>query len=305
MKVLILPDKLHWAYHAISKALKKYNHFDDLRIKIMHIKGNEKEIKKKWKKYDRILVMGWQTFDRISFLDRSITLVGIHSFHSWDDRKTTPEKDVRPPRKLIKFLSSFRGVNAVSKRLTQLFCDNGVENIHYTANGVDTEIFRNISPPPIGKTLVVGYSGSKAHDWRKGVSQFIIPAAKKARVKFRLAMLSTDKYIPLEKMYKFYNEIDCYICASSSEGMSLSVLEAASCGRPIIATKVSGNTEIVQEGKTGFFVVRNVADIADRIRRLKDTKLLQKMSGAIEKDIRNNWCWSKRAASWLEFLRKA
>ena len=38
-------------------------------------------------------------------------------------------------------------------------------------------------------------------------------------------------------MPKFYNKLDIY-CASSSEGFSLSVLEASATGIPVISTKV-------------------------------------------------------------------
>ncbi len=304
MKILVLPDRANWAYFSIAKALEKYNHRPDVRIKIMPIKGNEKRIKDKYKKYDRFLVMGWQTYDRIKFLPKDLTSVGVHSFHSWDDRKTTPDKSAKPPRDLIKHLSSFKSVNALSDRLYHTFVNRGLRNMTYTPNGVDTEIFRRVSMPPIKKTLIVGYSGSKAHDWRKGVSEFIIPAAKKAGVKFRLAMLSTDKYIPLEEMYKFYNEIDCYVCASSSEGMSLSVLEAAACGRPIVTTRCSGNVETIKEGETGFFVDRDVRDMAEKISMLKDRKVLQTMSDNVVADMKENWCWSIRAKAWIDFMAR-
>ncbi|KKM05215.1 hypothetical protein LCGC14_1756380 [marine sediment metagenome] len=302
MKILLLPDKKNWAFFSIAQSLVKYNPYPDIRLKIMNIKGGERDIKKRYKKFDRILVMGWQNYERVKFLDKSVTMVGIHSFHGWDERKTTPDKDAQPPSKLIKFLSQFLAVNVVSQRLANLFNKCGI-NVHYTPNGVDTQIFRRISSPPIGKTLIVGYSGSKAHDWRKGVSEFIIPAAKKAKVQAKIAMLSTDAYVPLEEMYKFYNKIDCYVCASSSEGMSLSVLEAAACGRPVITTRVSGCTEIIREGETGFFVDRHVKKIAKAINKMKDHNLLIGMSNAIVEDIRSNWCWSKRTKVWIDFMK--
>ncbi len=48
---------------------------------------------------------------------------------------------------------------------------------------------------------------------------------------------------------KFYqkNPADVFINVSSTEGTPVSVMEAASCGIPIIATSVGGNPEIVSE----------------------------------------------------------
>ena len=302
MKTLLLTDKPNWAYHSIAKSLVKYNPYPEIKLKVMHVKKNEKEIKRQYRKFEHILVMGWQLYDRISFLPKSITSVGIHSFHSWDEKKTTPEKSAIPSRKLVEFLSSFRSVNAVSQRLTDVFRDQGL-HITYTPNGVDTDVFKPVREIPVANKMVVGYSGSKAHDWRKGVSKFILPAAKKSNVDVKLAMLSTDKYVTLDEMYKFYNEIDCYICASSSEGMSLSVLEAASCGRPIVTTRVGGCTEIIKDGVTGLFVDRKLDSIVRAIGRLKNKETLMTMGSSVRDDIVQNWCWSSRAKAWLDFLR--
>ena len=49
MKIYILPDKLNWAYYAIALALKKHNPYTDVQIDIKPIKGNIKDIKKKYK----------------------------------------------------------------------------------------------------------------------------------------------------------------------------------------------------------------------------------------------------------------
>jgi len=302
MKILLLTDKPNWAYHSIAKALVKYNPYPDIQISVMHIKKNKKAIRRKYKNFDRILVMGWQNYKLVDFIPKQLVQVGIHSFHSWDKKKTTPEADVDPPKSLIKYLRSFNGVNAVSKRLTNLFRRHKVPVV-YTPNGVDTDIFRP-KPKEIDTTLTVGYSGSKAHDWRKGVSAFIVPSAKRAGCKVELAMLSTKKYVPLEDMPRFYDGVDVYVCASSSEGMSLSVLEAAACGCPIIGTKISGNTEIIKNGETGFLVDRKVSDIVAKLELLKSPGVLKNMSSNVAKDIKNNWCWSKRAKAWIDYLRK-
>lgn len=299
MKTLVLVDKLNWAYHSIAKSLKK--HAPHLRFHVKPIKGNVADIKKCYKKYDQFFVMGWQTYDHVKFLPSQSTLTGVHSFHSWDNKKTTPGKPAKPPRDLVDTLSKFKSVNVVSDALHSTFTKAGLKCV-YTPNGVDVDIFKSHVSRPIGDSIVVGYSGSKAHDWRKGVTKFIIPAAKKANVKCKLAMLSTNNYVPLEDMHTFYNQVDVYICASLSEGMSLSVLEAASCGCPVITTRCSGCTELIKDGETGFFVNRSVDEIFSRIEQLKDRKLLQQMSRNIADDMRRNWSWETRAKAWSDFI---
>ncbi len=55
---------------------------------------------------------------------------------------------------------------------------------------------------------------------------------------------------------KFYRAMDVYVSASEVEGLSNSILEAMASARPVIATRVGGNPELVVEGETGFLVPR-------------------------------------------------
>lgn len=48
--------------------------------------------------------------------------------------------------------------------------------------------------------------------------------------------------------------LDCFVLASSTEGMSNAALEAMSCALPVIATAVGGNVEVVDSQRTGLLV---------------------------------------------------
>lgn len=47
---------------------------------------------------------------------------------------------------------------------------------------------------------------------------------------------------------------DVYVSSSYREGLSLAILEAMACGKPVIATKIGGTAEAVLDGKTGYLV---------------------------------------------------
>lgn len=301
MNILILTDKPNWAFDSIAKNLVKHNADEDVKLFIFSIKGREKKIKKIYKKYDLFYVMGFKTYDRINFLPKDRTMVGIHSCHSWDNKKTTPTNRVKPDRATMAFLNTFLRVNAVSKYLYDLFKEAGVEKLYYTPNGVDSKLF--LPHDNLREGFTVGYSGTKTHDWRKGISEFILPAAKKAGVKVNLAMRVKGETIPLEEMPAFYNTLDAYICASASEGFSLSVLEAASCGVPIISTRVTGCTELIKNSENGLFVDRNVDDIVEKINVMKDWEFRNFMSKNIRRDIVKYHCWSKKVDKWIKFFR--
>lgn len=55
-----------------------------------------------------------------------------------------------------------------------------------------------------------------------------------------------------ENIHEWYKESHAILHASYHEGMSNVLLEAASCGRPILATNVPGCVETFDEGVTGF-----------------------------------------------------
>ena len=62
-------------------------------------------------------------------------------------------------------------------------------------------------------------------------------------------------YLPPHKMMAFYKEnpVDVFVNVSNSEGTPVSLMEAASCGIPMIATAVGGNVEIVSD-KNGMLL---------------------------------------------------
>lgn len=69
------------------------------------------------------------------------------------------------------------------------------------------------------------------------------------------------------------NPVDIFINVSSTEGTPVSIMEAISCGIPVIATAVGGNVEIVQE-KNGFLLGENPTpdEIAELILKACDER---------------------------------
>jgi glycosyltransferase involved in cell wall biosynthesis len=93
--------------------------------------------------------------------------------------------------------------------------------------------------PRVVKTILVG-DGPLRHQLERQAGQLrLLPDA----VKFHGA---DDNLLP------FYNNADVLLLTSDYEGTPNVVLEAMACGLPVVATRVGGIAEIVQEGITGL-----------------------------------------------------
>lgn len=74
--------------------------------------------------------------------------------------------------------------------------------------------------------------------------------------------------------------MDVYVCSSISEGLSLSILEAMAAARPVVATEVGGNPELVVNDNTGFLVpAGDAAGLASRITLLLEHEHLARAIG--------------------------
>lgn len=81
---------------------------------------------------------------------------------------------------------------------------------------------------------------------------------------------------------EFLSSIDVFVLPSHSEAMPMSILQALSASRPILATPVGAVPDLVQEGVNGFLVpVGNVEALTERLCELaSQPDLVQRMGQA-------------------------
>ena len=80
-----------------------------------------------------------------------------------------------------------------------------------------------------------------------------------------------------ESIADVYDGADVYLNASEIDNQPLSILEAFSCGLPIVTTGAGGIPDMVSDGKTGMVVpCGDHAELAARALRLLDDAVLVK-----------------------------
>ena len=81
-------------------------------------------------------------------------------------------------------------------------------------------------------------------------------------------------------VYKYYELFDCFALSSSSEGLSIALLEALSFGLPIITTSNTKEHDVIKNNINGFIVTpsNNINNLAESILKLYlNPKLLSKI----------------------------
>jgi glycosyltransferase involved in cell wall biosynthesis len=196
-------------------------------------------------------------------------------------------------RKMLGLLLRGTSVIVENKDDQAIISDLGVadQHIHLVCGaGVDTLVYAP-SPEPDGVPLVVLPARML---WDKGVEEFV-DAARQLRqrgVKARFVLVGEpDEGNPAsvpelqlaawknegvvewwgrrEDMPRVYAQSHIVCLPSYREGLPKTLLEAASCARPIVTTDVPGCRDVVRDGDNGLLVeARNATALANALARL-------------------------------------
>jgi glycosyltransferase involved in cell wall biosynthesis len=301
-RILCIVDRPGWAHerktHALADALATQY---DL---VMRYQADVQE--DDIRAADLVLVYYWLQFDRLSHLApaferaRGRLLLGACS-----------EFELAPPWRgpaLAMLSRKPRAVFANNLTLARKLEAALGRDVFYTPNGVDTRFFQPAAAPPASPLpaapLRVGWAGSldnqsSAH---RGIHELIVPAVAAVEGAELHLAAREHRWRNAEEMRDYYQSLHVYVCASRSEGTPNPCLEAAACGVPIVTTPVGNMPEFIRDGENGFFVTRNVDDIADKVRRLRDDPQLRARVGAAARATAEAWDWRHHATRYAEMF---
>jgi glycosyltransferase involved in cell wall biosynthesis len=301
--VLCIVDRPHWAHDRKTDALER-----ELGGAYQIIKRYQADVSADdLERADCVLLYYWLQAERLASLRKVLRrlrerlVIGICSHFELDGAWRTQG---------LATLEELACVVFVNNRLLLEEFGPALElPVYYTPNGVDTEFFRPATPPRPREersTLRVGWAGSLTNHGseHRGVHQFIAPAVAAVPGAELCLAVREEKWRNQEEMLEFYQSLDVYVCASRSEGTPNPCLEAAACGLPVITTRVGNMPELIRDGENGFFAERDVADIAEKLRRLcADPGLRAHLGRAARVSVVESWSWRCQAARYDTMLR--
>jgi len=108
-----------------------------------------------------------------------------------------------------------------------------------------------------------------------------------------------------DNVRKFLQSIDIYALITGMDLAPLTLKEAQLMGKPVIATDVGGDKEMMIDGKTGFLVREGDADdIIEKIRNLlEDRQTASRMGEEGTKFVRNEFNWEKVVRNFLKIIK--
>ncbi|HKA27779.1 MAG TPA: glycosyltransferase family 4 protein [Candidatus Binatia bacterium] len=159
-------------------------------------------------------------------------------------------------------------------RCRWVLLQNGVDTEHFELPPADAQARAALGLDP--RRPVVGTIGRledrKGHDQLLRAAGEMLAGANRRRTQFvivgdgplRESLAGQARTLGVADSVRFEGTVadvrpvlaamDVFVLPSRAEGMSNALLEAMAAGRPVVATAVGGNTEVVTEGETGLLV---------------------------------------------------
>jgi glycosyltransferase involved in cell wall biosynthesis len=123
--------------------------------------------------------------------------------------------------------------------------------------------------------------------------------ARKLGVKERVNFVGR---IPDMSLVREYQGCIFFVTFSSWEHCGIPVLEANSCGKPVIAPNVGGLPEVIDQGRSGF-VINDFEELKKYTRMLLDDESLRKRMGNSARKHAELFDWSIIADKYLEIYK--
>lgn len=220
-----------------------------------------------------------------------------------------------------------KGVIANSRGLQELACKSLPDlKIQTISNGVDQELF-DLARPKREKSGEIKILFAGRFTPQKGVDFLLnsLPLVQSNIPKSQIWLAGDgperkhieklagnrnfeDRFIvkllgwkDRDALYKLYEKADIFVLPSRDEGMPNALLEAMAAALPVIATKVPGSEELVQDGENGFLVNKeDMGGMARALEKLISDSTIRQQMGTAGRKLAREYSWEKIADQFIE-----
>ena len=98
----------------------------------------------------------------------------------------------------------------------------------------------------------------------------------------------------------YYAAADAFVLPTAYEAFPLVALEAAAAGLALLACRVSGVEDLLEDGRNGWFVRRDGADIAARLRLLGEDPALRARLGRAARESTAPYTWERAVDAYVK-----
>jgi glycosyltransferase involved in cell wall biosynthesis len=198
------------------------------------------------------------------------------------------------------------------------FIEEGVpeEKLRRISYGVELGSFR--PEPKRDEGFTVLYAGGVMV--RKGLGYLLLAmqSSEMGGVKLRLAGTVTpdgqsilERYpvagievlgsVPRDRMSSVYSQASVLVFPSVNEGFGLVMAQAMACGLPLVATKETGATDLIEDGVEGFVIPsRDPEAIVEKVAYLRSNPdVLRDMGAAAARRVRSLGGWNDYGTKML------
>jgi glycosyltransferase involved in cell wall biosynthesis len=201
-------------------------------------------------------------------------------------------------------------------------------NISLIANGVDAERFDpcNIARKSDEKSARILFVGRVSYE--KGL-QYLLPALSKLESDWRFTIVGQGPYTDeieamsktlgleakiewtgwaaRERLPQLYGDADIFVFPSTDEGMPNTVLEAMASGLPVIATRIPGVEDLIEDGRNGILVppADTIALQHALASVLHDKARRAALGKAARHHVMEAFTWRKSAERYMSLVKEA
>jgi glycosyltransferase involved in cell wall biosynthesis len=112
-------------------------------------------------------------------------------------------------------------------------------------------------------------------------------------------------WVSNENYPKYLNQLRLLVLSSYTEGLPYTILEAMTCGTPVLATPVGAIPDVIIDGKTGFIMEDNLPEcIAENVSRALRSPNLDKIAENGRRFVEENFTFEKTTENWNRILNK-